>query len=193
MFQCDSADYFSLSRTSINALATLLEVFLKFFLPDTHTQTYRHEGNTLPLLTCACGVIRTITAHHTRMSCNPPHDSRSPGVQTWPPQRQAWEPACWRRLYMPPNLRDKTQNLRGTKCTWGWTTIIFRELRATATALLILHHSLANNSSAYKPCIATAYDGFGVPFTWHANKHPPCFIPTVCKLTQVLSPGLATH
>ena len=70
MFQCDSADYFSLSRTSLNALATLLKCFSIFFSPDTHTQTYRHEGITLPLLACACGVIRTITAHHTRMSCS---------------------------------------------------------------------------------------------------------------------------
>ena len=43
----DYADCFSLTTTTIDALATLLEAFFNIFL---RTHTHRHEGIALPLL-----------------------------------------------------------------------------------------------------------------------------------------------
>ena len=50
-FQCDSVGCFSLSITSLNALATLFEVYFNILLP-THTHKHKHrcDGIALPLL-----------------------------------------------------------------------------------------------------------------------------------------------
>jgi len=59
MFQYDSVGCFSLSLTSLNALATLIEVFLNIFLP-----THAHTDMTALLYPC-CACMRGVITDST--------------------------------------------------------------------------------------------------------------------------------